>query len=549
MRTRWMALGVAVVIAAPAVARAAHYEDETLGFSLNVPQGWRGIPIAAEEEYIVAKWQSEREYVDKKEGWSHRPELKVVLFDPKAKKTAEVKDEGEGITRIAVKNPYRTFKDWVKSDTSGGRYISKEEEITVNGVPTTWYEVAYEKLTVPRHGIAFVYHAADIDYCATAEVLQDQWQKLSPSLISTLKTFKIFPRKGAVKRETTGDSDYGRISVGEDLRRLTPEQRLERKKAAVERALKLATDRLTAGWSVKRSKNYIAITHADDKFTTMVLDQAEGIRSWADSTLPYFGTGLPGPAILRICKDSDEERSFTDLSARSGWVQEITLSRNDSIWGLGNVAGEIFDQWRRDKNPRLAYSLPPWLSNGIRDWVTSSYVKGGKLEFKPDGDLIVSLKLAAKEGKLISPKDMVQMSSDDLFKRDESDTGGGGPPGLPPGLRGFGSRTSAYQQASGFVRYLLAGPGKSAARTKDLLERYVTALDAFVKNQDESPTVVESTPAPKTEEEEEEQFKNKKSYWKDHEKDLLKGVFEEVFREWTDADWTALDKSYRTFAK
>lgn len=49
--------------------------------------------------------------------------------------------------------------------------------------------------------------------------------------------------------------------------------------------------------------------------------------------------------------------------------------------------------------------------------------------------------------------------------------------------------------------------------------------------------------AAKTEEEEEEQFKNRQNYWQDRQKDLLKAVYDKVFGQWTEADWAALERS------
>lgn len=544
MRRTSIAWGIlaGAAVAAAFVARPAAADlrkDEQLGYTMQVPNGWREIPIAGEEKYIVLKYQSDREYADRLEGWSHRPELKVILFDPKAKMSGEAK-VGD-TTILQIENPYKTFKDYVKSDGSGGRYISEEKDTTVNGTATTWYEVKYEKLTVPRHGIAFVYHADDIDYCAYYEVLEQYWEKLQPMLLGSLKSFKLIPRKGSVKRETTGDD---RVTLTEDLSKLTPEERAKARTEKFERELRIAQERLPEGWGVKRSKNYVVITHVDDKYTAKVIEQAEAIRAWADTTLPFWGNGVPGPALLRICKDNDEQRAFSDTSARSGWSwsTEIVLSRDDGFWGFQRVADAVFDRWLRDKNPGL--SPPPWLSRGLHEWVYCGYVRAGKLEFRPDGDLIVALKLAAKKKKLVMPRTLLQTTSSELYKEFES-MGSGMP--SPDDL--LANRMSPSQQAGGFIRYLLAGPGRTNPRTKDLLRTYVLALDEVVKANDAKPLDLGAAPAaPKTEEEEEERFKSRETFWKDREKDLLKAVFDKVFGQWTDADWSAIDKSYTAFA-
>ena len=146
-RTIFVGLLLAGLRAGPVAAET--FKDEKLGYSISVPQGWTAIPISGQEKYIVARWQSDKEYIDGREGVSMRPEIEVVLFDPKGKKKAEVREGGD-VTEISIDNPYRTYKDWVKSDSSGGRYISKEEEIEVGGVKVTWYEaVSYTHLTLP----------------------------------------------------------------------------------------------------------------------------------------------------------------------------------------------------------------------------------------------------------------------------------------------------------------------------------------------------------------------------------------------------------------
>jgi len=541
--------GLALLLSGAPLSADVH-KDEKLGYSLSVPAGWNAIPISGQEKYIVARWQSDKEYLDGREGVSMRPEIEVVLFDPKGKKTAAVRErEGGAGSDITIENPYRTYKDWVKGDSTGGRYISKEEEIEVGGVKVTWYEVAYEKLTVPRHGLAYVFHAEDIDYCFTTEILEQHWQKANPMLFRALKSVKLFPRTGSVKRETTGDSD---VTVIKDLSKLTPEERYKHRVEEFERKLRISTERLTEGWKVVRGKHHVALTHADAKFTERVLEQADSVREWLDANLAFLGAGIAGPEMLRICKDSDEERAFSDLSSRSGggWSREICTSPSEGAWGLGWVAGRLLDRWLNDKNPRLGSALPPWVKRGISDWIGSAYIKGGKLTFRPDGDLIVALKLSAKLKKLIPVKDLIQMSSAQISEwddkeRKEGGSGGGG--AMQPGSM-LAWRISAWQQTSGFMRYLLEGPGKRDAKTKDLLPTYVANLEAVVKDEEGKPSAGQAREAPKTEQEEEERFKNRETYWKDHEKDLLKAAFERTFKGWTDADWESLEKSYRAYA-
>lgn len=544
-----VAAGLLATAVRPPTAAADIHKDDEYGYSILVPQGWREIPIAVDEKYIVLKYQCDREYSDKIEGYTQRPDLKVIVFDPKGTKKADV-TEAEGVRRITIENPYKNFKEWVKSDAQGGRYISEEKETTVNGLTTTWYEVKYEKLTVPRHGIAFVYHTEDVDFCATIEVLEQHWEKLKPLLLTTMKSFKVIPRKAAGKvgqAATTGEGGAA-PTPPVDTAKLTPEERAKARQQRFERDLKTATDRLPDGWTVKRSKNYVALTHVDDKYTSKILELAESVRAWAETNLGYFGDGVAGSDMFRICKDQAEERSFTDLSSRSGgWSSEIVISKDDGLSEIQWIAYKVFSRWVADKNPRMRYGMPPWLDRGLDAFMGAAYPRGGKLEFRPDGDLIVALKLAAKFKQLIPVREMVQLTSTELMKKFEDMQGTG--KGNAEAQEMLKHKMSPWQQTAGFIRFLMQGPGRTNPRTKDLLKNYVLALDEVLRGDDEKPLEAGAMPAAaKTEEEEEEQFKNRQNYWQDRQKDLLKAVYDKVFGQWTEADWAALERSYAAFA-
>ena len=533
---RGAAIGLALVgvlgVASPRDAAAAGHSDAKLGFSMQIPSGWKEIPIAGEEKFIVAKYLSEREYADKKEGYTHTPDLKVLIFPKGAKKTAKV-EEGEGVSFLSIENPYKNYPDYVKSDnTGGGHFISKEDKLVVNGIDTTWYEVKYEKLTVARRAIAFAYHFDDCDYAAQYEVLESYWDKLSPALITALKSFKIFPRKGTIKRETTGDGSG--VTVTSSDSKLTDEERAKKRQEKFEQRVRIGQERLPDGWKMKRSKNFVAFTHVDMKYTDYVLDQAEALRAWLDANFGWVGTGYVSGDVIRICTNYDEERAFRDTSSRSGsWsVSEVTMSRDGGQSEFRYLNDRIQDRYFRERNSDLAFKMPPWLSRGIDRMIASSYMKAGKLEFRADGQEILAVRLAAKAGKLAKPRDIVLAT----YKPFAPSTFTSDPSRMKPS-------EDPLDQAPGFVRWLVIGPGSKNPRTKELLRTYIEALLGVERTIDLSKMPDE----PKTEEEEEERFKNKQSAWRDNEKQRLQEVFDKVFGQWTDADWSAVEKSYTAY--
>jgi hypothetical protein len=355
-----------------------------------------------------------------------------------------------------------------------------------------------------------------------------------------------------VKCETDDANSAVRIMTG-DISKLTPEERYQRRQANFEKGLRIATERLTDGWYVKRSKNYVALSHTDERYTKVILDLCEEVRKWAEKNLGFYGTGIAGSEMVRICKDSAEEQAFRDTSSRSkGWSGEITISREDMFYGQGQVANRIFDRWLHDKNPRLDFGAPPWLTNGLYQWINTAYVKeNGQLYFRPDISLIRSLAISAKNDKLILPRELLLSSSSMLNAKAEAQ--GSGMPGPGGRMPDFAEMyASPYMQTAGFVRYLLDGPGRTNPRTKDLLRSYVKALDEYLTLWSKNPSfeAVQVVKTPQTEEEEDELFRKGQEHFKseDHQKKMLQDVFDQVFKDWTDADWKALATSFKKYA-
>ena len=535
-----LAAAAIVGLASPRAASAAVHTDEQLGYSMQVPGGWKEIPISGEEKYIVAKFLCDREYADPKEWRTYTPDLKVILFPKGQKLGADIEKDGN-TTRIKINNPFKDYPDYLKSDSAqGGHFVSKEDKIVVNGIDTTWYEVTYEKLTAPRHTIAFAYHFDDCDYVAQyGEVLEQYWKKLSPELITTLKSFKIFPRKGSVKREVTGEDPTGvTIIDGDKDKSATPEARTKKKQDLFEQRVRVANERLPEGWKMKRSKNFVAFTHVDARYTDYVLAQAEAMRAWLDEKFGWIGEDFVSGDIIRICASYEERNAFSDTSSKSGyWVRsEIVMSRDGGFYEFRSLNTRVQERYFRERNAELAGTMPAWLEKGLDSMISSSYMRAGKLEFRPDLQELINLKGSAKAGTLIPPREIMKAT----YKPYVPSATGSNPfaPMKPSG--------DPLDQASGFVRWLILGPGARNSRTKDLLKTYFDAI-AQVRKEALGKTDAKPQEAPKTEEEEEARFKANQTSWRDNETERVQQIFDKVFGQWTEADWTAIEKSYQAF--
>lgn len=518
-------LGV-LFVGAPRASGGVH-KDPEMGFAVTVPRDWRQVPIAGEEKYIVAKYLADRPYVSKKEGESHTAEMKVVLFPAGEKKGAKVTETEEGFT-VQLKNPYKDYKAFLKDNSYGGYFVNKEEEAVVNGVGVTKIEVKFEKLTTPRRLVAWVFHADSADYAVSFEVLEDYWEKSSPEYVQCLKSFKLLPRTKGQAAATGGDV------VIDDVTKLTPEERARRRLEKFDRALQTEVARLPEGWTTKRSTNFVALTHADAKYTQRVLDQAEVVRAWLDKAFGWYGEGIPGPVMIRICKDSDEERAYRDTSGASGWFSEkaeITMSRDISSgkqsFEFQWVNKSVMHFWLRDRNSALTFALPDWVREGLDEFVMTAVAKGKAIEFRPDEWEANALRETERAGKLSRARDMMLATWEEFSKTEHP-----------------------MAQSGALVRFLLDGPG-ARGRSKDAFVNYLKGLSAYLKEQEAQEKKADGAEKPedppKTEEEEEKRYRERQEQWKKREKELLEAAFQRTFGAWSDAEWNAFEAAYRRF--
>ena len=91
------------------------------------------------------------------------------------------------------------------------------------------------------------------------------------------------------------------------------------------------------------------------------------------------------------------------------------------------------------------------------------------------------------------------------------------------------------------------GQGRENAKT--FLEDYITALREVAADlkKAEKEARGEVKEGPKTEEEEEEEFKNRSKKWKEDAKKNLRDVFDRAFGDWNEAMWRKLEGSFRKY--
>lgn len=524
-------------------AQAAHV-DKKNGYQVKPPQGWGEIPLKVEEKWIIGKWQSDKKYEGKEAGIPpHVPLMRVILFEKANKENAtggakpvEVK-QGDTI-EVGLNAPYLDYKDYLKRNFSdGGFFVSAEEEAKINDSPVTMIEVKVEKLayTGKKRIMAWIFHAEYGDIAIEVDSLEDKFDKLKPLYIAAFRSFKVIPRDASLAGgEDVSNGSKIKITDGKEE---TPEEMKKRRMDAQEKVFKKAVDTLPQGWTNKRTAHYLILNHAKPAYADKVAAHAEAVRDWLDKDFGDVGEGYVQNEIIRICKDSDEERAFRKSSgdAYSSENREAVVSADSDVgkeYEMKYLGQALLQQYFSDKNAMLYRGLPPWLESGLSQYVGTAVLKGRALAFEPDQHEMERMREGRRANKFIPVKELFSVTAQDMWQ-------------------GENGMYVSYECAS-IVRYLY-GPGAKQKKTGHIIRDYIAHLLDVIVEEDKKAkedSKKASSGGAKTEEEEEAEFKKRRSEnWDKKQKDLLTNVFGQTFDGWSDADWTTLQKAWEIATK
>ena len=523
---------VSIMLGARVPAQGGIHKDEQRGYQIRPPADWTPIPIGNDQKWVIAKYLSDREYVDRKEGYSHRPDMRVVLFPHAVTKERGAKVTSRG-NRLVVdfKNPYRDFDAYLKANARGGFYLLSTKDRKVDGVEVTCKRYKFEKLTTQRIGIAWIFHGRDADWAVYFEALEDEIDKLEPVYRRSLKSFRFIQRKGSIVEGGTTGTGEVEIELDGDGKKKekTPAEILKEREAAFDRHVRQASAKLTKGWKVQKSRNFVAFTHVDKKYTTKLLKHCEAVRKWMDRYFAFLKDGKPGRMVIRICKDQPEERAFAETSGTGFWGIEIITHKpvGEADWEMDFVNRAIVSRWFRDKNKNLAWGMPGWLDAGLDSAIGSAELKGGRLVMRPSIWEKTNMRELARADNIAKPRAFLSASWQE-FARVEH----------------------ASSQAGTFVRFLLTGPKR---QVKGFMETYMKAI-LEVAAEEEARDEAEKEKRKKegrkelTEEEQEEEEERRFRERKGREKKRVDAIFKKAFGSWSESKWKKFESSYLQFA-
>jgi hypothetical protein len=518
---------VAVVAAAPGSARAEAYSDPRLGYSFNSPPKWNQQATSSESGWLAAKFACNREYEwndPKANFWTrHRPWLDVVVIplSKEGRKGATVEKTETGDIKITRNVPWRDLKEYLDETCKGigGFHFSAESETTLNGLRVIQYEVTVDKLVQgERRVYGWAYYTDDAIYGLVAEILLKEEDKLKPVIHQSFASFKAFPRKGSLPGTVTGEEILVKDPSKEKGVEKSEEDLKKERDDRFQREVAKAKQNLPQGWITLESKNFVAVSHADARYTKDVLNHAEAFRGWLVKNLDFVGGGHAGRVLIRICANSEEHSAFQQSR---GWFRDapevVTYQDKSgwSDWSMESLNRGIFDIWMRDKNEDLLYSAPRWFGHGLVDVLEGARSKGGSIDFKTDDWEAMEIKETRRAGKLVKAKDFFRMTGNELW----------------------GDQNGAWHQPRFFVRFLLLGAASRHPKYKAVFPDYIKNLIFLLDEMDAKQPNAGPEKEPQNEAEEAAMQRERAQRWEKAEREVLDRLMEKTFEGWTDKDW------------
>lgn len=542
------------LLAAPDLSAQKVYRDDAYGFEMRIPRDFREIPVSMDEKWIVAKFLYKRA-LEPKNGWAERtPELRVIVF-PKVdmkqviaarKQREKIKTKGKDGKIVEVtllqylNNPFRGYHEYLRENyKKGGWFVKDEKQMKIGDLDAVMKTIEVEEKM--RDGLKSTLFAYEIDlgdaiYVIQLECLEDHQHKFISSIRGTSRTFKDLPRTKALRATiTSSDSPVSNLLEKEATKaKMTPEERKKEKEKVLERAIAKAKENLPSGWKFYKDGPFTVFYSTSTRFAKKVSKQANVMWRFMHDNFGYVGEELSVGGILRICKDSAEGSAYAETSTRSGYelTQREIVLWDDKDWGFtdmgsGRLNQRILNQYLIDKNPRLWWSLPPWLDWGMGLYIDSLKLKGSKMVSKADEWDMEIIRDNLRSGKFKDAKKLFVAKYENFSATQED-------------------RVQCFAMVS-----FMMGKGSRHKKFGTAIKSYISGLDRRLRELEkkrraaweEAVAEAKKKKKPGAGEEEEKAAWDKE--WKKDREKIFDELLEEVFGNWSDKDWANFDRAWR----
>lgn len=535
---------------APAPAQSLKgrkWTHQTHGIKLTIPDGYEVVPLQIDEQWIAAKFLSEKSYISKSKDWNHehKPLMRVIVFTEEAKKRsgAEVHESEDGKTKLVGLGavPYQGYRDYVKRHRKGF-YFSKEDDAQIGGEDCLMCEIEVHKSEPKLHVYAAVFRRPTFELAVEFECLEDRKDRVEKHIMRTLKSVRFSAPVAEATAVITGNRKVRRTSTRlwtafrDEWRKRPHEERREIRKDMEEQHHEKVRKLTPEGWSVTESRHFLVVSHAGEKFTDQMTKGAELFWDWCEDQFGALGEDYVRRPVLRLCKDADEYEAFHfDSSNNTGWSlvgaeREIGTYYDNYNGSSGRDVSLLFPgilvHFLQEKDPHIVTYTPYWLTWALNDYVGECYVKGRKLDFRVGDWTRDEAREMVREGALPKLSQLLSRSEAEFTKAMNSDR----------------RNTYATSQA---LRYVLKQRREKAF--KDFVYRYFEA--AIQVGEEHGGKNTRTFKSAETEEEEEAREKEYAEQSKERAKKLQVEINKLMLSQISDKTWKKHEKAFAKFVK
>ncbi len=515
-----------------------HHEDPRVGYRIRVPDKWTMVPVDIDEKWIVGKYLCNRDYNSKLDGRPYKPELRVVHFSADKAKVQEKTETHGDTTYISKNTTFRNYKDWFGEyiKTTGlGFFIESETTEDLGGIPVTKLEIMTNQTGEKVYKyFTWIYERKEDGSTVAVEFsqLHDWVKNVQPEFERSLKSFRfidVVAGNGAADTELENPMWTRFRSKWREMPKL---ERWKVRQSMETKRRELILKSIPEGWTTQdsRSKRFVALTHADKKYTTLVLEMAEATWEWLDKRFADVSDEYVMAGVIRICQNADEAQSYQGKSADgasfSADNREIVDYKDrdagSSGGGQRNLVSGLTNGYFYDKDT-YAYSYTPnWLVSGLSSYLASADLEGRKLNFKTDTWERVLLREAERENSLRTFNELISTAADDWPKE-----------------RAAYWRYQA--QLSALIRFLESREAERIKPLKGFVPNYVRAS---IKAGEEWVKTRPSRTQAGTEEEEEARAKDRSKEGREQRKFVIDAVNKEA-ADFSQKDWAMIEAVWK----
>lgn len=292
-------------------------------------------------------------------------------------------------------------------------------------------------------------------------------------------------------------------------------------------------------WSTKRAKHFLALSNADRKFTARAIKAADEFFEWCHEQFDAASDEYVRRRVLRIVATEGEDGNRSPLvTSRRGLVldteRELSTRRDEDHGNSGLQFADLFrdvlDVYWMDKDPLLYRYAPPWFALGFGDVAGTIYLKSGRIQFRPSDDERDDLRMLVRNGRAATMRELLRASGDHLLAIESGADG-------------------ERHQFTKLARFLLFGPGRKHALTRDFLARYARAvvLAAEARQADWDPKALDEVEGIEDAEAATAARKARDEEFRSRQAAVAEAAFEMVCGEWTDAQWEQIERVFLEF--